>query len=357
MQFFRQLFFILLSISTLYSHQYHESYISFDYNKSIPTLVWEIEGDNLKKILTLDDSNNSIISWREYKNHKKDILEYAKRYIFVKIDKKRVTIPTSKMKLRRYDDQTYIVVDIDIPKTIPKKIEINYTLFFKIDQLQRCLIKVSDKNSTKIFTLFRNREKVTINLKKNLFSDNLKEFFIDGIWHILIGIDHILFLLMLIIPSVKNQKEFSKVVLDIAKIVTAFSIAHAISLIFSLLKIVTISSNFIDIMIALSIFLTALNNIFEKIRGFFWQIAFGFGIIHGFGFANALEGLELSSEFFIYFVAIFNIGIEVGQFGIVLVIFPMLFMIRDTTLYLKGILKIGSLFTLFLSIVWIFQRI
>lgn len=357
MLLFKQLFFILLFVSTLYSHQYHESYISFDYNKTTPTLLWEIEGDNLEKIMTLDDSNNSIISWREYKNHKQDILEYAKRYISIKIDDKLITIPTSKMELKRYDDQTYMLVNIEIPKIVPKKIEINYSLFFKMDQLQRCLIKVNDENSTKLFTLFRNRENIIIKLEEDSFFDNLKEFFIDGIWHILVGIDHILFLLMLIIPSVKNQKEFSKVVADIAKIVTAFSIAHAISLTLSIYDIVDISSNFINIMIAFSVLLTALNNIFEKIKGFSWQIAFGFGIIHGFGFANALGGLELSSEFFIYFVAIFNIGIEVGQLGIVMVVLPVLFMIRETSLYLKGVLKIGSIFTAFISIIWIFQRI
>ncbi len=357
MQLFKHLFFIIFFISTLYSHQYHESYISFDYNKTTPTLLWEIEGDNLEQILTLDDSNNSIISWKEYKNHKKEILEYSKKYISLKIDDKLVTIPTSKMELKRYDDQTYMLVYIDVPKTIPKKIEINYNLFFKMDSLQRCLIKVSDENSTKLFTLFRNRENIVIKLEEDSFIDNLQEFFIDGIWHILVGLDHILFLLMLIIPAVKNQKEFSKVAVDIAKIVTSFSIAHAISLTMSIYDMIDISSNFIDIMIALSVLLTALNNIFEKIKGFSWQIAFGFGIIHGFGFANALGGLELSSEFFIYFVAIFNIGIEVGQFGIVIIVLPVLFMIRDTSLYLKGILKIGSILTAIISTIWIFQRI
>jgi hypothetical protein len=187
--------------------------------------------------------------------------------------------------------------------------------------------------------------------------ENLKEFFIEGIWHIWIGIDHIVFLLMLIFPSVRNVNKFKPLLFDILKIVTAFSVAHSITLILSSLEIITISSRFVEIVIALSVLLTALNNIFEKVKGFSWQIAFIFGLIHGFGFANALGELILTQEFFIYLLLIFNLGIEFGQLIIVGFILPILYYLRDTKIYSLWILKVGSSLAILVSIFWIYERI
>ncbi len=353
--------FILISIfiilTSLEAHQYHESYITIDYNSSKPSLEWQIEGDNLNIVLkNLDDNQNSIISWRELKNHREEILNYAERYIKIELNNKNLPIELKEFKLKRYDDQTYIVTSIQIPKKLPQNIKIDYNLFFEIDKLQKLIIKIYDKNSTKAYILSPNERNLSINFQKTTLFNSLKRFFVEGIWHILIGLDHILFLLMLILPSVKNQTDFKKVLIEIAKVVTAFSIAHSITLGLSALEIISISSKLVNVMIAVTVLLTALNNIFEKVKESYWQIAFIFGLIHGFGFANALGEFH-NIKYFIYFLATFNIGIEFGQLMIVSTLLPILFIMRETAIYKKGILKFGSIVTALIAIYWIYVRI
>jgi len=340
------------------AHQYRCSYLNFDFNNTTPALEWEIETLHLERIFELDDNKDGDVKWDELFNHKVKIIEHIQKYFKLKIDNESFDLQIKDFKLEDYDDLTYIIIDIPLAQNT-KKIDIDYNLFFKEDSIYRCFVQFVDKNSTSINTLFLGHQQLSIEVKnhKNNLFQSLKEFFIEGIWHIWIGIDHILFLLMLIIPSVKNREKFKPVFIEILKIVTAFSLAHSITLTLSALDLVTISSKFIEVTIAISVLLTALNNVFEKIKGFYWQIAFGFGLIHGFGFANALGELELAREFFIYLLAIFNIGIEFGQLVIVVIVLPILFMLRKSKIYLIGILKIGSLLTAILATWWIIERI
>jgi len=352
--------FIILSLfwGILYAHQYRCSYLSFDFNSTSPTLKWEIETLHLERKFNLDNDKNGVVSWRELINHKTQILEYIQKYFSLKLNNKEFDLNIKNFVLKDFNKQTYIIIDIALKKKI-KKIDINYNLFFKEDSIYRCFVKFIDHNSTSINTLFSLNQKLTIEVKQhqNNLLESLKEFLIEGIYHIWIGIDHILFLLMLIIPTVRNREKFKPVFMEILKIVTAFSLAHSITLTLSALDLVSIPSKFIEVTIAISVLLTAINNIFEKIKNFSWQIAFGFGLIHGFGFANALSELELVQEFYVYLLAIFNIGIEFGQLAIVVIILPLLFILRKSKFYLIGILKIGSITTALLAMLWIFQRI
>ena len=187
--------------------------------------------------------------------------------------------------------------------------------------------------------------------------NSLKDFFTIGIWHIWGGIDHLLFLLMLIIPIINQYQKLKETGKEILKVVTAFSFAHSITLTLSALEIITINTQFIEITIAVSVFLTALNNIFHKINSGIWQIAFLFGLIHGFGFANALNELDLVKEFYIYFLAVFNLGIEIGQLLIVIAVIPILLFLKKRVIFSIKFLDLFSYITVIISILWIYQRI
>lgn len=352
------LFLLFLFFSLLYSHQNRCSYLTFDYNNSKPLLIWEIETKNFKRVLNIDDNRDDIISLEELKNNRDKIINYSKNYFHLSFDNKSIEIRERDFEIKEFNKLYFLVLQIPLPKRVPKEIKIDYNLFFKIDNMSRCFITFKEQNNTSVNTLFPFNEELIIKPQNptTLFQ-SIKEFLIEGIWHILVGIDHLLFLLMLIIPVVKERESFKVILIDVAKIVTAFSVAHSITLSLSALKILTIPSEIIDILIALSILITALNNIFEKMRGFSWQIAFSFGLIHGFGFANSLLNLVIDRELFIYFLASFNIGIEIGQLFIVLTLLPLLFLIRKTTLYKKGILKGVSFVTLLIALIFIIERV
>ncbi len=201
----------------------------------------------------------------------------------------------------------------------------------------------------------------------------------QGMWHIWIGIDHILFLLALILPSVvrrkneedlKNEKSRKKSWLNIwwepvpmfkpafwyiLKVVTFFTIAHTITLSLAALNIVNLSSRWVESIIALSIGLAAYHNIKPIFRGNEWIIAFVFGLFHGFGFASVMSDLGFKGEFLTLSLLGFNIGVEVGQVVIILMIFPILYLIRKSKAY-KKILVFLSLILILISIYWFVER-
>ncbi len=201
----------------------------------------------------------------------------------------------------------------------------------------------------------------------------------QGIWHIWIGIDHILFLLALILPSVVRRKkkvtastgghmlkralsgwepvsEFKPAFLYILKVITFFTIAHTITLTLASLNIINLPSRIVESIIALSIGLAAYHNITPIFKGRDWVIAFVFGLFHGFGFASVLSDLGLTNEFLTASLLGFNVGVEIGQIAIIAMIFPILFLLRNTKIYNK-ILVFGSLLLIVISLYWGLERI
>ncbi|OGU37252.1 MAG: hypothetical protein A2068_01500 [Ignavibacteria bacterium GWB2_35_6b] len=143
-----------------------------------------------------------------------------------------------------------------------------------------------------------------------------------GFSHILEGYDHLLFLTGLIIVS-KNFKQ-------LLPVVTAFTIAHSTTLILSALEIISLNSLLTETLIAASIVYVGAENIFKKNFNGRWSIAFGFGLIHGAGFSGHLTGLlkTVMGAGKVWSSLIgFNIGIELGQVAVILIAFPLLFLI------------------------------
>ncbi len=144
--------------------------------------------------------------------------------------------------------------------------------------------------------------------------DRLALFFRFGVEHIFEGYDHILFLLSLIVVSTFRE---------LVKIVTAFTVAHSITLALAALQIVELPSQWVEAGIAATIVFTAVENFWIRNTAGRWKLAFVFGLVHGFGFANLLRGLELPTEGFVRALLAFNLGVEVGQLAIVaLLAFP-----------------------------------
>lgn len=136
----------------------------------------------------------------------------------------------------------------------------------------------------------------------------LRLFFVFGVEHILIGYDHILFLLSLIVVS-----RFGELV----KVVTSFTVAHSITLALATLGWVEIPSNVVETAIAATIVFTAVENFWIHDTSGRWRLTFVFGLIHGFGFAGVLRDLDLPTEGFVRSLLAFNLGVEAGQLVIV----------------------------------------
>jgi len=138
--------------------------------------------------------------------------------------------------------------------------------------------------------------------------------------------------------------------------VTAFTVAHSITLTLAALSIVALPSRWVESGIALSVVLAALNNLFPIVANGRWMAAFGFGLLHGFGFAGALQDLGLPTGSLALSLAAFNLGVESGQLAIVLVFLPLAFALRSTWTYRRLVFAGGSVAIAAIASVWLVER-
>lgn len=144
--------------------------------------------------------------------------------------------------------------------------------------------------------------------------------------------------------------------LDVLAVVTAFTLAHSITLGLSVMKWLEPSADLIEPAIALSVVLAALNNLIGWSALRRWRLAFVFGLVHGFGFANVLLDLGLPASALAAALGGFNVGVELGQLAIVLVFFPLAWLLRNTAFYRWVVVTGGSLTIAVLGLVWTLER-
>jgi hydrogenase/urease accessory protein HupE len=173
-------------------------------------------------------------------------------------------------------------------------------------------------------------------------------FFTLGMEHILTGYDHLLFLLALLIRKQKLKQYIS--------VITAFTLAHTITLTLTVLGIINIPSFIVEPAIAISICYVAVENIFRKTISKRWIITFLFGLIHGMGFADLLKEMNIPWTHLAVSLISFNIGIEVIQLAIVLVLLPVLIRLFRLNFYQKSV-RYTSTLIFILGAIWFIQRV
>jgi hypothetical protein len=232
----------------------------------------------------------------------------------------------------------------------PRALSIRYALVFDVDAQHRGLVHVGSQT-----VIVRDGEPVSVELGG---ATSVSSFVREGVWHIWIGIDHILFLVCLILPAVwttgSRRKTLREVCVEVFEIVTAFTLAHSITLVLSAVGLFTLPSRYVETAIALSVVAAAVNNLVRLVDAR-WAVAFALGLLHGFGFSSVLVDLGLPSRELIGALLGFNVGVELGQAAIVLVLLPLLYAIRATLAY-RVLLFAGSGAIAVIASVWTYQR-
>lgn len=203
-----------------------------------------------------------------------------------------------------------------------------------------------------------------IKLNHGSWTIGFKNMFVLGMQHIKEGTDHLLFIITLLLPAcllVENKKwtkygGIGRSVVKFLKIITAFTIGHSVTLLIGVLGWISIPSQLIEVIIAVSILISAIH----VIRPLFYNretfIAMGFGLIHGLAFSQTLQEFDLDYQQLLLSVLAFNLGIEAMQLIIIALIIPWFIVLSRTTLftYLKNTL---ATFVGIVSIGWILQRV
>jgi len=179
----------------------------------------------------------------------------------------------------------------------------------------------------------------------------IRKFLAEGVHHILIGPDHLLFLVGLLLLGGSIRK--------LMLVITSFTLAHSITLSLATLNILSPPARLIEPAIALSIIYVGADNILSKggrdVRA--W-IAFSFGFIHGFGFASVLREMDLPRHALGWSLFSFNLGVEIGQLLVVAVIASVLVAVRSRSEWAgRRIAFAGSIFVIVAGAFWFIQRV
>jgi hydrogenase/urease accessory protein HupE len=174
-------------------------------------------------------------------------------------------------------------------------------------------------------------------------------FFRLGIEHILTGYDHLLFLFALLLVGGRLRA--------LLGVITAFTVAHSITLGLAALDIVSLSPAIVEPAIALSIAYVGVENFFVKSADRRYLLTFPFGLIHGFGFAGALSEIALPKPEVPAALLAFNLGVETGQLAVMAVVLPGLLFLRKKTWFVTHGVRILSGVVIALGLFWFFQRV
>jgi hypothetical protein len=190
------------------------------------------------------------------------------------------------------------------------------------------------------------------------------QFLREGMRHILTGYDHVLFLICLLLPSVMRRTShgwqpvarLAQAVWPVAGIVTAFTVAHSITLGLAATGTVSLAPAFIEPAIAVTIILAAFDNVRQVFGGRRAIVTFAFGLVHGFGFAGVLAELNLPPGQFAWALLQFNVGLELGQLLIVAVVTTLLFSLRRAVHYPAWCIRGGSMVAMTIGVLWLVER-
>ncbi|MEP7207984.1 MAG: HupE/UreJ family protein [Casimicrobiaceae bacterium] len=356
---------LALSAGVAHAHKASDAYLTLERDGTHLTGRWDIALRDLDAALGLDLDGNGEITWGELRTRSPAIATYALQHLVLRSGGEACPVTVRDHLVDQHTDGAYTVLLLDAACPVAgPTVNVRYTLFFDVDPQHRGLLQVVENGISRSVIFAADHPQEVVGGDAGGALDQFIAYVREGVWHIWTGFDHILFLLSLLLPAVLVRRDaawqpaasFRPAFLEVAKVVTAFTVAHSITLTVAALGIVSLPSRWVESAIALSVVLAALNNIRPVIAEARWIAAFAFGLVHGFGFAGALQDLGLPSGALALSLAGFNIGVELGQLVIVAVFLPLAYRVRSTLLYRRVALVGGSAAIAAVAAVWLAER-
>lgn len=354
-----------LSPESVLAHKLSDSYLRLQVADSQIQGQLDIALRDLQLVMDLDKDGDNAIRWGELRARHAEIAAYATQHLTLSASGVSCPITVDRQWVDEHADGGYTVLyfTADCPTGI-QNLKIDYRLLFDQDRQHRGLLQLESAGAVRSAIFGPEQTTHRFDLAQTGLLRQFSDYLRQGVWHIVIGYDHILFLITLLLPVVlvrskaqwKPVIRLRRVVIETLKIVTAFTLAHSVTLGLAATGLVNLPSRWVEIAIAITVVAAALNNLFHWYRGPTGWLAFGFGLIHGFGFAAVLGELGLPQSARVLSLLAFNVGVEVGQMLIVIILLPLLFWLRCSPQYPRWVLGAGSVGATALGLIWILER-
>jgi hypothetical protein len=348
------------------AHKPSDSYLALTVESNHVHGQWDIALRDLDYAMGLDANDDGSITWAELRDRKEAVYAYALSRLEIVTDQNICPLTPADILVDEHSDGHYAVLNFQAAcLSEAQQLSIAYRLFFDLDPQHRGLLRLTrnEYTDTAIFSPDSKRFKIVLKSAHKPWQE-LLNFGYEGIWHIWIGYDHILFLLSLLLPAAlvrENsnwypKQSFSRAFLDVLAVVTAFTLAHSITLSLAALGYISLPTRWVESAIAASVAIAALNNIYPVFVHRRPWFAFSFGLIHGMGIASVLLDMGLADGQRVLSLLGFNLGVEVGQLAIVSIALPLITLFSQYRYYPALVMKLGSACIVIVALFWLAER-
>ena len=356
----------LLAAAPAFAHSTSTSFLSLDASRAdgVVDVRWDLSLHDIVWTVFIDADFDSQVTWQEVQTARPAIERAVLGEIGMQRGGVACALRVGDLALAQRLEQYYLSVALSAQCPPGGALSVSGTLFLTGDASQRVLLSARRGGAT-LTGVLSAAEPTWVEPERVSAWSSFVRFVGEGAWHVAIGYDHIVFILLLLLPSVLLQKDgrwqgaerFGAVARDLVTIVTAFTVAHSITLALAVTGTLKLPTQPIEVAIAASIAVAGDINLLPKLSRVRLPLAFGFGLVHGFGFANALAEIEAQGTGLLPLLAGFNIGVEIAQLAIVVLVLPLIYSMRATRWYATGVMPLGSCALGAAGVVWLIQRI
>ncbi|MCJ8011504.1 HupE/UreJ family protein [Paenibacillus sp. KQZ6P-2] len=344
--------FFLGTATTAHAHSTSMGYSGLDVKGN--QINYELFLDEKDLLVHFDTDKNNHMENEELASQKEEIESIIQKDLRIEVNSKPLTMELLSMNTAEKGPTKG--VELQLKFTADEAIEqinIHYNLVFEDAPVHTSVLMVRSGEFVYQDILNIDKKDIQITFPESEIaptetSSVLWEYFVLGIEHILTGYDHLVFLLSLVLIATCFKDAF--------KIVTAFTIAHSITLFLVATGRIHVIPSWVEALIALTICYVAVENIFVQKAKWRWILTALFGLIHGMGFAGALAETGLPKENLIGSLLTFNLGVETGQIMILCLLLPLLLWLQRFPWYRKMMITTSCLIFV-LAFYWLIQRL
>jgi len=356
---------ILLLSAPAWAHKPSDSLLSLTVQDDHIEGRWDIALRDLDDAIGLDADGDGTITWGEVRSKHDWIAAYALSRLTITSGETGCPAQTPRHLIDNHTDGAYTVLLFTMAcPTAIDTLRADYRLLFDLDAQHKGLLRLThgQETTTAIFSQESPTHQFTIG-EVSIWRQ-ARQYLHEGIWHIWLGYDHVLFLLALLLPAVLRRvadrweptPDFSSAFWEVLAIVTSFTVAHSITLGLATVGLIALPSRLVESAIAASVVFAGISNLYPVLVPRRWLVAFLFGLVHGFGFASVLSDLGLPKGSLALSLVSFNLGVEAGQLAVVAIFLPLAYVLRTSWTYQRLVLVTGSLGIAALAFAWLIER-
>ncbi len=345
---------ILLSlVSAVHAHDPGLSAAALRMTDSELTAHLTFARRELESLVPIDADHDGSVSAEEFAIARPHLDAMAPRLVEVRVDGLRIEGQVTAVQLDPSDALNFY---LRFPRPSGSQLHVNASILPKLARGHRQYVSVRDAAGGLIVDRMLDADHSILDLSQVHATEasampSFKQFLHLGVAHIVTGYDHLLFLFGLLIVGSSFWSAW--------RIITSFTVAHSITLALATFDVVQLPPSLVEPLIAVSIMYVGLENLFRRDLHRRWLLTFGFGLVHGLGFASVLRDLGIGaggSGGDVVPLLAFNFGVELGQIAIALLVLPLMWQAQRLPQFFPRFATSCSIFVMLAGTYWLFER-